>query len=271
MLTTAACGGVATNVEPLSAPAITEPSVQKVVKSGPPIEPVDVTSLWVRRRGDRIWATDARPPRPAGAGRHTGCARVASELDVCTASDVSPALRWTLTGGDTWTRIAAPIHGVLPGFVPSLVPGAMAMALGGDGATLFPLLRVLLSTNYGETWTTYEVPEVDEERRFTTGHVLLSDGRLLVVVEAWSDDRLDHHSKRHHGFFVSDPADLGDLHPVEPKFVPPLDVPERGEWGCCTNLYASTDPDPVIWTTTWDRRIYASTDDGRTFREVPLP
>jgi hypothetical protein len=30
-------------------------------------------------------------------------------------------------------------------------------------------------------------------------------------------------------------------------------------------------PDPVIWTTTWDHRVYASTDDGRSFREVPVP
>ena len=245
-----------------------DPTRQEVVRTRHPIEPIDLTDLWVRRRGDRVWVADERPPRPAGSGRHTGCRRVTSDLDLCTTADVSPAIRWTRDGGATWTRVPAPVHGVLTGFVPSLVPGRMVLALGGDGATLFPLLRVLSSTDDGTNWTTYEVPEVDGERRYTRGEVLLSNGRLLVLVEAWSDDTLERHSARHHGFFVSTVDNLGDLSPVEPRFVPPLGTPS--DHVCCISLDASSDPDPVLWTTTPDRRLYYSVDDARTFRELPV-
>ncbi len=234
MLTTAACGSDSTNVQPVSAPTITEPSIQKVVKSGRPIEPVEVADLWVRRDGDRIWA-DPRPPR-----------------DVTRPAQIEA------------------LDGLLQWPVPSLSEGTIAVAGGADGATVFPLMRIAASTDDGGSWTTYDVPEVDGERRATIGHALVSDGRLMVLVGNWTDDRRGRPSDRHHGFFISDADDLGQLTPVHPTFTPPL-TPTDEAWPPWMSLNASSEPDAVLWTTTWDDRIYASTDDGRSFQEVPLP
>lgn len=239
VLITAACGSdsttaTPTTAEPTTAPTTQQPAAQKVRKSQDPVEPVDVTSLWVRRDGDRVW-TETRPPQEPL--RTTGI----------------PAL-----------------EGMLPWPVASLRDGTIAIAGGYDGATVFPLSRVVASTDGGDSWTTYDVPEVEGERRSTTGHVLLSDRRLLVLVSNWSDDRVGQPSDRHHGFFVSDADDLGKLRPFHPRFSPPL-TPTIDPWPAWVSLDASAAPDPVLWTATWDHRLYYSIDDGRRFTELTLP
>jgi hypothetical protein len=40
-------------------------------------------------------------------------------------------------------------------------------------------------------------------------------------------------------------------------------------WSPIVSLQASAAPDPVIWVTTWDRLLYVSADDGRSFRQIP--
>ena len=268
MLLTAACSGELIEGHPATAPTTAEPTRHEVERARPPIEPIDESEVWVRRNGERIWVAGERP-RPVGAGRIAGCVIVAGDIDLCNDTKRG-GVRWTADDGSTWKRSDLPTTGVLHWVVPSLRALALAVANGGDGATLFPLLSVDVSEDLGETWTTYEVPEVAGERRYTSGHVLLPDGRLLLIVGNWSGDGPRRPSGRHHGFFVSDSDDPGRLRPIEPTFSPPLIEPKQN-WPCCVYLDASAAPDPVLWTITSDHRIYASVDEGRTFRELPIP
>ena len=56
---------------------------------------------------------------------------------------------------------------------------------------------------------------------------------------------------------------------MEPRFSPPLtDTPEG--WSPLIGLGAVVAPDPVIFATTWDNRVYVSTDEAKTFREIAV-
>jgi hypothetical protein len=157
----------------------------------------------------------------------------------------------------------------LPTLVESPSEGTMAYALGGDGATLFPFERTSRSTDGGETWTTYDVARVDDELAYLNGGVVLSDGRLLVLLGSWSNDRPHRPSNIHHGLWVSEGDDWGRFTPWEPTYSPPLD-PTADGWHTASSLETSAwSGQDVIWSVTSSGQLYVSTDDGGTFTAIP--
>ena len=185
--------------------------------------------------------------------------------------------RWTLMGfyGDTPAHeLPEPpaAEGLLKWPLPSLVEspseGTMGYSLGGDGATLFPFERTARSTDGGETWVTYDVARVDDERAYLNGGVVLSDGRLLVLLGNWSDDRPRRPSGIHHGLWVSEQDDWSSFAPWEPTYSPPLE-PTADGWHPASSLEASAwSGQDVIWSVT-SSGLYVSTDDGQSFRAIP--
>jgi hypothetical protein len=162
-----------------------------------------------------------------------------------------------------------PSDGLLVSPTTSLVPGTAARVLGGDGATLFPFERTARSTDGGRTWTTFDVDEVDGQRAYVTGSVVLADGRQLVNLTNWSGDRRHRPSKVHHGLWISDGDDWGSFAPYEPPFDPPIDKKPQ-EWPAYSSLEATVSPSgSVIWTSLPDGQLYVSTDDGVTFTRIP--
>jgi hypothetical protein len=156
----------------------------------------------------------------------------------------------------------------LPSLVESPSEGTMAYALGGDGATLFPFEQTARSTDGGESWTTYDVERVDDEVAYLNGGVVLSDGRLLVLLGNWSNDRPHRPSSIHHGLWVSEGDDWGRYAPWEPTYSPPLEATADG-WHPVTSLEATWWRREVIWSITSSGLLYVSTDDARTFTVIP--
>jgi hypothetical protein len=162
-----------------------------------------------------------------------------------------------------------PSDGLLVSPVTSLLPGTAARVLGGDGATLFPFQRTARSIDGGRTWTMFEVDEVDDERGYVTGGVVLADGRQLVNLTNWSGDRRNRPSKVHHGLWISDGGDWGSFAPYEPPFDPPIEQKPQ-EWPAYSSLDATTSPaGSVIWTSSAEGLLYVSTDDAKTFTAIP--
>lgn len=152
--------------------------------------------------------------------------------------------------------------------VPSLRQGTRVAIGGGDGATLLPFEKVAVSEEYDD-WSVARLPRFEGERAYVSGGVLLRDGRLLVLLDHFSDDRAGRPSDRHHGLWASADSRLGRYAPYRPRFVPAL-VPPADGWGPLVSVSATTDPDPVVWATTWDQRVYVSTDGARRFRRLAV-
>ncbi|WP_181310784.1 hypothetical protein [Nocardioides campestrisoli] len=144
---------------------------------------------------------------------------------------------------------------------------------GGDGATLFPFEAVARSKDHGMTWQRFDVPRFDGEMGYVSGQAVLPDGRLLVLLQSFSGDRLDMPSSRHHGLWVSLGDDWSSYEPLRPRFTPQV-ATRRGD-GSFTgnylfnNLGASPGDGGVVWAATWDDRLYVSTDGAASFREIP--
>lgn len=162
------------------------------------------------------------------------------------------------------------LGGLLPTDVVSLRPGTRAQQGGHDGATLDPFERVVRSVD-GGPWRRYDVPRTDEQQAYTSGQVVLPDGRLLVLLDHWSGDRPRHASPVWHGLWVSDGDDWSSYAPWHPV-IAPTPAAGRQPWGPLTGLGAAPAPPRsgrgVVWVTTVDR-LYVSTDGARTFRETP--
>jgi hypothetical protein len=159
--------------------------------------------------------------------------------------------------------------GMLSQPVTSLRAGTLGYVLGGDGATLFPFERTARSTDEGRTWTTYEVTEVHGERAYTSGEVILPNGRLLVNLTNWSGDKAGRPSKVHHGMWLSEGDDWSSFAPYEPPFSPPVDQ-DPLEWPAYLSLGTTTSAaGSVIWTSSPAGLLYVSTDGGVTFTQIP--
>jgi hypothetical protein len=177
-------------------------------------------------------------------------------------------VRWTRDGGASWQAhdlveranlIASPVT--------ALRADTLAVQWGGDGATLFPFERVSRSTDFGRTWSTGEVARPDGVMPYTSGSVALSDGRLISLLDSWSDDARGTSSERAHGLYTSNGSDWSTYRPMTSVFRPALhDEPRNGS--PVVSLQASADPDPVVWVTTWYKLLYVSTDDGQSFRQI---
>ncbi|WP_235735398.1 hypothetical protein [Nocardioides alcanivorans] len=86
---------------------------------------------------------------------------------------------WTSDdGGDTRMRNDADRGGHLTAFVPSAAPGTRVILLGGDGATLFPVQRVVRLFPDG----TSAARDVDLDPRFYLGGMIREDGELVMAL-----------------------------------------------------------------------------------------
>jgi hypothetical protein len=165
---------------------------------------------------------------------------------------------------------------LLPTDVYSLRDGTRAQQGGGDGATLNPFQRLVRSVG-GGPWERFDVPQTRGQQAYTSGQVVLPDGRLLALLDAWSGDRRGRPSALWHGLWISDGDDWASFRPWRPRFTPSLPktlgtAETPGPSGPLTGIGASLDPmqarDPVVWVTTADR-LYVSSDGARTFQETP--
>jgi hypothetical protein len=146
--------------------------------------------------------------------------------------------------------------------------GTSAYVMGGDGSTLLSFERVARSTDGGESWDLFDVPRVDGALPYIAQAVAVPDGGLLALVPGWSNDRGRRPGPNHHGLWASQGPDWGRYTPYEPAYSPPL-TPEPRGLSAIESLGASwSRAGEVIWSTTWDGRLYVSTDDGLTFSEI---
>lgn len=162
--------------------------------------------------------------------------------------------------GATWQALAqdptTPSHQLF-----WLVPAAtsdVVMVEGGDGATLFPFEAV----HRADGGRMVRIAEDTDPMRYLGGQAVLPDGRLLIFVAAWSDERSPT------GFYVSDEDWTSFTHLPGP---PGTD----GQFG-------SGDPIDIAVTSTTATIIargdvqdsdgppvYVSTDAGETWQPFP--
>lgn len=204
---------------------------------------------------------------PDGAEEYEACSSIAGGADLCFDYDRTQAA-WTFDHGSSWTEAELDLGHLLPSTTESVAPDVFAVVGGGDGATLFPFERVVRSVDAGRSWQRFDLPLFDGERAYTSGDVVTSDGRLVTLLDHFSDDRAGRPGRRHHGLWTSAGDDWASYRPLRPRLTP-QPQPSPDGWSTITSLAASSDPDPVIWVTTWDHRLYVSTDDARSFREIP--
>ena len=167
-----------------------------------------------------------------------------------TADDKSYELgTWADLQKALWTAEGQPDNpfgeGYLAQRVVSLRPGVEALIGGADGATELPFQ--LVSRNGGRPERVRE-----PDRTQTAGAVVLADGRLLALLT----DKPNVHS-----LWISDGDDWTTYRPVP--------TPDGVE-GVLQALGASAEPDPVIWLETQGGRVFVSTDDATTFRDLAV-
>ncbi len=206
-------------------------------------------------------------PRPKGAPDSGSCTRLVGGVDLC-ASDRPGVLTWTDDAGASWQRHPSSLDGLLLSPVDALAPGVLAVIGGSDGATLFPFEAFEKSTDAGTTWTSGDFPVFDAARAYSSGGAVLSDGRLLTVLGAFSDDRPRRPAERPHGLYVSDGSDWTRMTPADATFDPPL--PDTGDDSALETVSASAAPDPVVWVETLEGLVYVSTDEAATFTLLDL-
>lgn len=194
---------------------------------------------------------------------------VATSDDGFTTASYEPwsLRRWQAYAGRPVLSAVPALEGLLQQPVPSMTAsgaeGTRVVVAGGDGATLLPFQAVARSTDHGGTWKTYDV-DLGDELGYQSGAVGLADGRILVLLDHFSDETLARPSGRWHGLWASDGTDWSGYSPYRPTFDPPL-LAAPGGWSPLVALEARQD---VAWVRTWDSRLYVSTDDARTFREI---
>ncbi|WP_435742873.1 sialidase family protein [Nocardioides sp. SYSU DS0663] len=121
---------------------------------------------------------------------------------------------WSTDGGGRWQgQLLDTVGRPLVTALPSARPGALAVVEGSDGTTLFPLLRVHRSLDGGATWESFDL-RTDPQAYLGTAAVL-PDGRLLVDIQAWSDQRPNQPSAEPVGLHASDGARWSALAPVD--------------------------------------------------------
>lgn len=142
--------------------------------------------------------------------------------------------------------------------------GVQVVIAGGDGATLRPFQRVGRSSDHGETWEVYDVAPIDGEMAYHYGAVGLPDGRLIVLLDHFSDDGHNAPAKRPHGLWISDGLDWATYAPHAATFAPTL-TPNPSGWSDLVDLDVA---DGLISVRTWDSKLYVSTDGAVTFLEM---
>ncbi len=177
------------------------------------------------------------------------------------------ALRWTLDDGKSWSTQSFDVRPLLWGPVVSLRPRLLAAVGGSDGATLQPFEMVLRSDDLGETWQKFELPRFDGQLAFVAGSVVTTDGRLVSLLSTFTDDATGWEADRPHGLYVSAGSDWSAYRPMDAEYTPELKPAPPGK-PALTELSATVGATPVIRVRTWDDRVYVSSDEAMSFREL---
>lgn len=165
---------------------------------------------------------------------------------------------WSDDGGTTWSRTPLDTNrNPLTVGAASAVGRPLAVLEGGDGATLFPLIATHRSVDRGKVFQRLPLFPDQAARAYGQNAGVLPDGRLLLNVEAWSDDQRGGVHRRPVGLYVSNGTDWTDLRPLAQA-----------------EDYAGAQPD-VVATATGLLVIYASegvasTDAGQTWQPFEL-
>lgn len=205
--------------------------------------------------------------------RHRTLDAIVTSDDRMETSSYAPGTYRSWSAHEPRFREPTPVPGMgdlLPSDVSSLQDGTRAQQGGHDGATLAPFERMMRSVG-GGPWERFDVPRTRGQQAYTGGQVVLADGRLLALLDAWSDDRRGHPHPVWHGLWISDGDDWASYRPWKPVLTPAPPVGEQ-PWGPLRAMGASVDPrqtsDGVVWVSTLNR-LYVSTDGARTFHEIP--
>jgi hypothetical protein len=173
---------------------------------------------------------------------------------------------WSEDGGDTWQERALPMtEASLTSVVQGGGEDAMTALSGGDGATVLPFGSMHRSRDAGRTWEDLDVGS--DPQAYVGQIVVLPDGRLLVDVVAWSDQRINRMGSRPLGLHVSDGDDWAALLPVATGA--PFDRGDREESPLeVLAMVASPDAVRVFASDASDHRrqeVLVSEDAGETW------
>lgn len=162
----------------------------------------------------------------------------------------------------------AAFRGLVTSPVASLDPRTRAFVGGGDGATLLPFDVVARST-HGGRWRAYVVPRTHGDRAYDDGDLVLPDGRLLVLLDAWSSDRGPARpGPEHHGLWTSAGDDWASYAPYRPVFSPVLGAADAVAGVEGRPAAGSEAPSGLVVATTRANLLYVSTDGARSFRRI---
>lgn len=199
---------------------------------------------------------------------HTVVAQPDGTLHGLTWTESGSSAVWSTDGGETWSeqRLATSGSAMLVA-LPSAKKGTLAVLEGADGATLFPLIRV--HRYDGGAWQSFDLGS--DPRAYGQIGGVLPDGRLVVEVEGWSDDRKGRPGKNPNGLYVSDRKDWSRLSPVPGGEAPavPNGVLPRGRNVSSAAAFGGTGASLVLTAVLGNEgEGELSTDGGRTWERV---
>jgi hypothetical protein len=144
----------------------------------------------------------------------------------------------------------------------------LGIAERADGATLFPFVATWRSADAGRSWER-AIPSIEGaagDTAYISGTVVLPDGRLLVCVEAWSDERRGRPSTHPYGLYVSNGTDWSSFSPVSQPT--PTDV----ETGAFVSIVGSefSGGTARVYLKVGSDRIYATVDAGASWEQVSV-
>ena len=102
------------------------------------------------------------------------------------ATALTRTYAWSDDGGASWQQSAGASNGTTLQILADSAPDVHVLVGGSDGATLFPFDEVRRLEDQ-DSWSVIEQPA--GERAYLGDAAVLPDGRLLLDVEGWSDDR----------------------------------------------------------------------------------
>jgi hypothetical protein len=141
----------------------------------------------------------------------------------------------------------------------------MTVHAGGDGATFLPFGSMHRTRDGGRTWEDLDVRS--DPQAYVGAMAVLPDGRLVVDVLAWSDQRINRMGSRPVGLHVTDGDDWAELLPVETG--EPFDSSGSGE--SYPEVLATAASDDGVSVYALDRsdphphELFVSEDAGETW------
>jgi len=214
--------------------------------------------LWTIFDGENLTAA----PLPQGAPETRGIT-VLSDGSLAGIEYVDEAAFVRSTDlGRTWSRTTLDAG---DNALFSVIDGGDGRAVvieGSDGATLFPFVAVHRQEAAGGPFTRF-APDSDP-RAYISGSAVLPDGRLLIGVESWSDERSSVEAVTRPGLYVSAGDDWSTFEEIAVGAPwTELDI-FRASW-----LATTRTEDSVTIFLAGDHPAYSSSDGGQTWQAVP--